>query len=31
MHHKVLMGTKTDMDMIVNAIKKIYDSADELK
>jgi L-glutamine:2-deoxy-scyllo-inosose/3-amino-2,3-dideoxy-scyllo-inosose aminotransferase len=31
MHHKVLMGTKDDMDMIVNAIKKIYDNADELK
>lgn len=30
MHHKVLMGTKTDMDMIAAAIKKIYDNAGEL-
>ena len=31
LHHKVLMGTKADMDQIVAAIRKIYDSADELK
>ncbi len=30
LHHKVLMGTKADMDMIIKAIKKIYDSAEEL-
>ncbi len=30
LHHKVLMGTKEDMELIVNAIKKIYDNADEL-
>lgn len=30
LHHKVLMGTKEDMDLIVNAIKKIYDNVDEL-
>lgn len=29
-HHKVLMGTKTDMDLIANAIKKIYTQVDEL-
>lgn len=29
-HHKVLMGTKEDMDLIINAIKKIYDNVDEL-
>lgn len=29
-HHKVLMGTKEDMDMIVKAIKKIYDNIEEL-
>jgi len=31
MHHKVLMGTKDDMDLIISAIKKIYENADELK
>ena len=31
MHHKVLMGAKDDMDNIIDAIKKIYDNADELK
>ena len=31
MHHSVLMGGKEDMDIIVEAIKKIYDNADELK
>lgn len=30
LHHKVLMGTKADMDLIIDAIKKIYDNADEL-
>ncbi len=30
MHHKVLMGTTEDNDTIVNAIKKIYDNAEEL-
>ncbi|RLD84069.1 MAG: L-glutamine:2-deoxy-scyllo-inosose aminotransferase [Bacteroidetes bacterium] len=30
LHHKVLMGTKADMDMIIKVIKKIYDSAEEL-
>ena len=30
MHHKVLMGTTEDNDIIVNAIKKIYDNAEEL-
>ncbi len=29
-HHKILMGTKEDMEIIVNAIKKIYDNVDEL-
>jgi L-glutamine:2-deoxy-scyllo-inosose/3-amino-2,3-dideoxy-scyllo-inosose aminotransferase len=28
-HHKVLMGTKADMDMIATAIKKIYTNIDE--
>ena len=31
MHHKVLMGTKADMDQIAEAIQKIYTHADELK
>lgn len=30
LHHKILMGTKADMDMIANAIKKIYSNANEL-
>ena len=30
-HHKILLGTKADMEMIVAAIKKIYDNAGELK
>ncbi len=30
LHHKILMGSKTDMDMIAEAIKKIYDHADEI-
>jgi len=29
-HHKVLMGQKADMDVIVEAIRKIHDHADEL-
>jgi dTDP-4-amino-4,6-dideoxygalactose transaminase len=29
-HHKVLMGTKGDMDLIANAIRKIYDNAESL-
>ncbi|MCY1723167.1 DegT/DnrJ/EryC1/StrS family aminotransferase [Prolixibacteraceae bacterium Z1-6] len=29
-HHKVLMGTKADMDMIATAIEKIYNHAEEL-
>jgi dTDP-4-amino-4,6-dideoxygalactose transaminase len=30
-HHTVLMGTRADMDLIVEAIEKIYDNADELQ
>ncbi len=30
-HHKVLMGTKEDMDKIIDAIKKIYVNTDELQ
>ncbi len=30
-HHNVLMGTHADMDIILDAIRKIYDQADELK
>lgn len=30
LHHKVLMGTKEDMDMIATAIKKIYDNAESI-
>ncbi len=30
-HHKVLMGTKADMDMVAASIKKIYDNAEALK
>ena len=29
-HHKILLGTKADMDMIAAAIQKIYDNAEEL-
>lgn len=29
-HHSILMGTKADMDLIVKAIKKIYDNVQEL-
>ena len=30
-HHSVLMGSKDDMDLMVNAIQKIYDHAEELR
>ncbi len=30
-HHKVLMGTQSDMDLIALAIKKIYNNTQELK
>jgi L-glutamine:2-deoxy-scyllo-inosose/3-amino-2,3-dideoxy-scyllo-inosose aminotransferase len=30
-HHTVLMGTKADMDLILEAIRKIYDNASELR
>lgn len=30
MHHKALLGSKEDMNMIVEAIKKIYENAEEL-
>ena len=30
-HHKVLMGSKSDMDMIASAIMKIHDNAEQLK
>lgn len=30
LHHKVLMGTKADIDMIAAAIKKIYDFAESI-
>jgi len=30
LHHKSLMGTKEDMDIIVSAIKKIYNNTDEI-
>ncbi len=29
-HHTVLMGTKADMDVIVKAIEKVYDNAEQL-
>lgn len=29
-HHKVLMGSKSDIDMVAKAIKKIYDNAESL-
>ena len=29
-HHKMLLGSKADMDMLAEAIKKIYDNAAEL-
>lgn len=30
-HHTVLMGDTTDMDMVLEAIEKIYDNAEDLK
>lgn len=30
LHHKAIMGNKNDMDMIIEAITKIYDHAEEL-
>jgi len=30
LHHKILMGTRADMDLIATAIKKIYTNAEEL-
>ncbi len=30
-HHKVLMGTRADVDLILEAIRKIYEHTDELK
>lgn len=30
LHHKVLLGTKDDMDGIADAIRKVYDHAEEL-
>ncbi|TFG96479.1 MAG: L-glutamine:2-deoxy-scyllo-inosose aminotransferase, partial [Calditrichales bacterium] len=30
LHHKTLMGSKDDMEVIVEAIQKIYDNAEEL-
>jgi len=29
-HHKILLGSKADMDMLAEAIQKIYDNASEL-
>jgi len=29
-HHKVLMGTKADMDLVASAIKKVYNNVDQL-
>ena len=29
-HHKILMGTRDDMDMIAEAIKKVYDNAENI-
>lgn len=31
LHHKVLMGPRANMDQIIEAIRKVYDSADELR
>jgi L-glutamine:2-deoxy-scyllo-inosose/3-amino-2,3-dideoxy-scyllo-inosose aminotransferase len=30
LHHKILMGTKADIEMVATAIKKIYDNAESL-
>ena len=29
-HHKILMGTRQDMDLVAGAIKKVFDNADAL-
>ncbi len=29
-HHKILLGTKTDMNMVADAIRKVYDNAEFL-
>jgi len=29
-HHKILMGTKYDMDLVAEAVKKVYDNAESL-
>lgn len=29
-HHKILLGTQADMDLIASAIKKIYDNSEEI-
>jgi L-glutamine:2-deoxy-scyllo-inosose/3-amino-2,3-dideoxy-scyllo-inosose aminotransferase len=29
-HHKILMGAKSDMDLIADAIRKVYDNAENL-
>ncbi len=29
-HHKILMGTKADMELIASAIRKVYDNAEEI-
>ena len=30
LHHKILMGTKADMDLIARAIQKVYDNSESL-
>jgi L-glutamine:2-deoxy-scyllo-inosose/3-amino-2,3-dideoxy-scyllo-inosose aminotransferase len=30
-HHKILMGSKSDMELIAYAIKKVFDNVDQLK
>jgi L-glutamine:2-deoxy-scyllo-inosose/3-amino-2,3-dideoxy-scyllo-inosose aminotransferase len=29
-HHKILMGTKADMELVAAAIQKVYDNAESL-
>ena len=29
-HHKILMGTKSDMDMVAAAINKVFENSDDL-
>ena len=29
-HHKILMGTRADMDLVAAAIRKVYDNAESL-